>query len=66
MPPIQWENLSMNGQHIAAGLKHPDNMNRKEKIQFITTLKKSGDTNGAYKFWINHGGRISRATFEEL
>jgi len=47
-------------QHIAAGVKHPDNMSRKEKLQMIASLP----AKDAWNFWLTHGaGKISKKAF---
>lgn len=49
-------------QHIAAGIKHPDNMSRKEKLQMIAAM----DVKDAYNFWLTHCARsISKKSFLE-
>ena len=50
------------GMHIAADIKHPDNMTRKEKLQRIASF---ATTQEATTFWLTHAARISRKAFIE-
>jgi len=50
-------------QHIAAGVKHPDNMNRKEKLAMIKAISQEQSALQAQRWWINHGTRISHKAF---
>jgi len=47
--------------HIAADIKHPDNMTRKEKLQKIASLRGSD----AAAWWLRHAPEVSRKAFNE-
>jgi hypothetical protein len=47
---------------MAADVKHPDNMNRKEKLQMIAAL---GTYQEASNWWLRHAGNISRKAFDK-
>ena len=47
-----------------SGLKHVDNMNRKEKLTHIRYLKDRYGLPEAMKFWISNGRGISRSAFD--
>jgi hypothetical protein len=49
--------------HIASGVKHPDSMTRKEKLQRIQSFPIYSD---AVKWWLTHSaGSVSRKAFEK-
>jgi len=48
-------------QELAGGVKHPDNMTRKEKLKMIQSLPEKE----ALKFWLNNSKGISRKAFNE-
>jgi hypothetical protein len=48
--------------HIAADIKHPDSMTRKEKLQRIASFQCD---NEAFRFWLTHCPRISKKAFYE-
>ncbi len=48
-------------QELAGGVKHPDNMTRKEKLKMIKSLP----AKEAFKFWLNNSHGISRKAFNE-
>ena len=50
-------------QHMATGFKHPDNMNRKDKLNHIKYLKNSDQETEAYKFYLRHCAGISLKSF---
>ena len=45
--------------HIAADVKHPDNMTRKDHLAMISSLPLAD----AMRWWLQHCPRISRAAF---
>ena len=51
----------MTGFHIAADVKHPDSMTRKDKLNVIRAY----DLDDALKFWVMYCPRISKKAFNE-
>jgi hypothetical protein len=49
------------GFHIAADVKHPDSMTRKDKLKVIAAY----DDKEALRFWLLHCPRISKKAFNE-
>ena len=49
-----------------AEYSYPVNGTRKERIEFISYLKRSGNGGEAMKFWLLNPKGISRKTFNEL
>lgn len=52
----------MSGFHIAADVKHPDAMNRNEKLKYIASIECDSE---ALKWWLTHAPRISRRAFDK-
>ena len=52
----------MNNLHIAADIKHPDSMNRKEKLQRIASFECGKE---AMDWWLRNAPRISKKAFNE-
>lgn len=50
------------GLHIAADIKHPDNMTRKEKLQRIASFPSDKE---AMSWWLKHAAKISKKAFYE-
>ena len=46
---------------LTGGIKNPDSMNRKEKLQRIASFEVEMD---AVSWWLKHGARISKAAFD--
>lgn len=51
--------------HIAADVKNPDNMTRRDKLDMIAYLASSGGRAEAQSFWIRHCSGISKKAFDE-
>lgn len=45
---------------------YPVNGTRTERVNFIRYLKRSGDSTGALRFWLQNPKGISKKTFNEL
>lgn len=45
------------------GIKHPDSMNRKEKLQMIASFECEKE---AMSWWLRNATRISRKAFNEV
>ena len=46
------------------GMKHPDNMKRKDHLEYIKYLKRTGKFDDAVNHWLTHCPRISKLAFK--